>query len=132
PESLENTVAALAKLRIDALVCVGGDDMVRSALAIERRGAAKVVLVPKSIDNDLWLPLPVETLGYQTARQVGVELVATLMEDARTTGRWFFGVTMGRPTGHLTLGIGKASSAACTIIPEEFPEGPVSLSAIAD
>src|SRR4029453_19352853 len=32
-ESLENTLAALAKLRVDALVCVGGDDMVRSALA---------------------------------------------------------------------------------------------------
>ena len=42
------------------------------------------------------------------------------MEDAKTTGRWFIGVTMGRPTGHLTLGIGAAASATCTIIPEEF------------
>ena len=71
-----NALAALAKLRIDALVCVGGDDMVRSAAAIERRSAIKVVQVPKSIDNDLWLPLPLETLGYETARHVGVELVA--------------------------------------------------------
>jgi 6-phosphofructokinase 1 len=39
---------------------------------------------------------------------------------------------MGRPTGHLTLGIGKAASATCTIIPEEFPEGLISLSDIAD
>ena len=36
------------------------------------------------------------------------------MEDASTTGRWYLGVTMGRPTGHLTLGIGKAASATCT------------------
>ena len=43
-----------------------------------------------------------------------------LMEDARTSGRWYLGVTMGRPTGHLTLGIGKAVSATCTVIPEEF------------
>ena len=132
PESLENTVAALAKLKIDALVCIGGDDMVRSAVAIERRGVVKVVQVPKSIDNDLWLPLPLATLGYETARHTGVGIVKSLMEDAKTTGRWYLGVTMGRPTGHLTLGIGKAASVTCTIIPEEFPDGLISLSDIAD
>ena len=130
-ESLDNTIAALTKLKIDALVCIGGDDLVRSAVAVEGRGV-KVVLVPKSIDNDLWLPLPLATLGYETARHTGVSIVKSLMEDAKTTGRWYFGVTMGRPTGHLTLGIGKAVSATCTIIPEEFPEGLISLSEIAD
>src|SRR5688500_7723621 len=132
PESLENTVAALVKLKIDALVCIGGDDVVRSAAAVERSGAIEVVQVPKSIDNDLWLPPPLSTLGYETARHVGVGLVKSLMEDARTTGRWYLGVTMGRPTGHLTLGIGKAASATCTIIPEEFREGTISLAEIVD
>jgi 6-phosphofructokinase 1 len=132
PESLENTVAALSKLKIDALVCIGGDDLVRSAVALERRSVVKVVQVPKSIDNDLWLPLPLATLGYETARHVGVGIVKSLMEDARTTGRWYLGVTMGRPTGHLTLGIGKAVSATCTIIPEEFMQTPISLADIAD
>jgi 6-phosphofructokinase len=132
--SLENAVAALKKLGIEALVAIGGDDLVRSAVAVEQEsgGAIRVVLVPKTIDNDLWLPLPVATLGYETARHVGVELVKRLMEDARTTGRWYLGVTMGRPTGHLTLGIGKAASATCTIIPEEFPTGTISLDDIAD
>ena len=78
------------------------------------------------------MPLPLTTLGYETARHVGVGLVKSLMEDARTTGRWYLGVTMGRPTGHLTLGIGKAASATCTIIPEEFPEGTISLAEIVD
>jgi ATP-dependent phosphofructokinase / diphosphate-dependent phosphofructokinase len=132
PESLDNTLAALAKLKIDALVCIGGDDMVRSAVAIEQRGPVKVVQVPKSIDNDLWLPQPLATLGYETARHAGVGIVKSLMEDARTTGRWYLGVTMGRPTGHLTLGIGKAASATCTIIPEEFPGDVISLTDIAD
>ena len=54
------------------------------------------------------------------------------MEDARTTGRWYLCVTMGRPTGHLTLGIGKAVSATCTIIPEEFRGDTISLSEISD
>jgi 6-phosphofructokinase 1 len=132
PEGFDNTIAALTKLKIDALVCIGGDDMVRSASAIERCGPVKVVQVPKSIDNDLWLPQPLATLGYETARHTGVGLVKSLMEDAKTTGRWYLGVTMGRPTGHLTLGIGKAVSATCTVIPEEFPAGVISLSDIAD
>jgi len=133
-ESLDNTIAALKKLGIEALVTIGGDDLVRSSLAVEREsgGAIKVVQVPKSIDNDLWMPLPVSTLGYETARHVGVEMVKRLMEDAKTTGRWYLGVTMGRPTGHLTLGIGKAASATCTIIPEEFHKQTISLSEIVD
>ena len=132
--SLENTLAAFNKVGIDALVCVGGDDMIRSAVAIEQatRGAIKVVLVPKSIDNDVWMPLPVPTLGHETARHVGVALVKNLMEDARTTVRWYFGVTMGRPTGHLTLAIGKAASATCTIIPEEFRKQTITLADICD
>ncbi|HEY7914550.1 MAG TPA: 6-phosphofructokinase, partial [Blastocatellia bacterium] len=114
--AMENAVAALKKLSIDALVTIGGDDLMRSTIAVERetRGAIKTVQVPKSVDNDLWLPVGVPTLGYETARHAGVELVKRLMEDAKTTGRWYFGVTMGRPTGHLTLGIGKAASATCT------------------
>ncbi len=132
--SLENTIAAFNKIGIDALVCIGGDDMIRSAVAIEQEshGAIKVVLVPKSIDNDVWMPLPVPTLGHETARHVGVALVKNLMEDARTTVRWYFGVTMGRPTGHLTLAIGKAASATCTIIPEEFRRETIRLADICD
>ena len=133
PTLLRNTVDALRKLAIDGLVAIGGDDMVRSALAIEResRGRIRVVMVPKTIDNDLALPDTVTTLGHETARHVGVQLVKNLMEDARTTGRWYLAVTMGRPTGHLTLAIGKAVSATCTVIPEELP-GAVRLSDICD
>jgi len=134
PTRLRNTVDALRKLAIDGLVAIGGDDMVRSALAIEREsgGRIKVVMVPKTIDNDLALPSQITTLGHETARHIGVQLVKNLMEDARTTGRWYLAVTMGRPTGHLTLGIGKAVSATCTIIPEEFAPGRVRLADIAD
>ena len=131
-ESFDNTVAALSKLKIDALVCIGGDDMVRSAAAIAARTSLKVVQVPKSIDNDIRMPLPMPTLGYETARHAGVGVMRSLMEDAKTTGRWYIGVTIGRPTGHLALGIGKAASATCTVIPEEFPGGVVTLADIAD
>lgn len=132
--SLENAIAALKKLEIEALVTIGGDDLVASSAAIERKadGAIKVVQIPKSIDNDLALPTPLTTLGYETARHVGVGIVKSLMEDAKTTGRWYICVTMGRPTGHLTLGIGTAVSATCTIIPEEFTQDRICLGDICD
>ncbi len=131
--ALDNTLAALGKLGIDALITIGGDDMIASSLAIEQKseGAIKVVQIPKSIDNDLALPAHLTTLGYESARQVGVGIVESLMEDARTTGRWFIAVTMGRPTGHLTLGIGTAASATCTVIPEEFTGRRITLAEVA-
>jgi ATP-dependent phosphofructokinase / diphosphate-dependent phosphofructokinase len=134
PQSLQNTIAALKKLGIEALVTIGGDDVIRSSLAVEResQGSIKVVQVPKSIDNDLMLPLSIATLGFETARHFGVDLIKRLMEDARTTARWYLAVTMGRPSGNLTLGIGKAASATCTIIPEEFHKKTISLSEIVD
>ena len=39
---------------------------------------------------------------------------------------------MGRHTGHLALGIGKASAATITLIPEEFRKPTISLSEVCD
>jgi 6-phosphofructokinase 1 len=87
--------------------------------------------VPKTIDNDLPLPGEIPTFGFETARQLGFNLLQNLMEDSRTTNRWYFVVVMGRSAGHLALGIGKAAGATLTIIPEEFP-GPVHLQTVCD
>jgi len=73
-----------------------------------------------------------DTFGYQTARHYGVEIVKNLMVDARTTSRWYFIVAMGRKTGHLALGIGKAAGASLTLIPEEFLGHQIRFKAIVD
>jgi len=90
-----------------------------------------VVHVPKTIDNDLPLPENMPTFGFETARHVATELVYNLMQDSRTTNRWYFVAMMGREAGHLALGVGKAASATITIIPEEFKEG-VTLEEVCD
>jgi len=77
-------------------------------------------------------PPHIDTFGFQSARHYGVDIVKNLMVDAKTTSRWYFVVAMGRKAGHLALGIGKAVSATCTIIPEEFPGDTISLSDICD
>src|SRR6202042_3102531 len=60
------------------------------------------------------------TFGFQTARHIGTELCEALLVDAKTTGRWYFVIAMGRKAGHLALGMGKAAGATLTLIPEEF------------
>ena len=55
-----------------------------------------------------------------------------LIEDARTTSRWYLIVSMGRAAGHLALGIAKASAATLSIISEEFRGRPVTVDEICD
>ncbi|MCX8028067.1 MAG: diphosphate--fructose-6-phosphate 1-phosphotransferase [Thermodesulfovibrionales bacterium] len=124
----------LKNMGIKYLITVGGDGTLFMANWIDKeaRGSINVVHVPKTIDNDIPLPGGVSTFGYQTARHWGVEIVKNIMEDAKTTGRWYFISTMGRHAGHLALGIGNAAGATLTLIPEEFPQGKIAVKHISD
>ncbi|MGB2985994.1 MAG: 6-phosphofructokinase [Phycisphaerae bacterium] len=123
----------LRSLQVTHLLTIGGDDTALSArfIAEASGGQIRVVHVPKTIDNDLPLPGDIPTFGFTTARHIGAEIVANLMEDSRTTRRWYIVVTMGRNAGFLALGIGKSSGATLTLVPEEFPES-TTVSEIAD
>lgn len=127
-------ISTLEEMGINYLITIGGEGTLYVASWIERelRGKLAVAHTPKTIDNDIPLPGGFSTFGYQTARHVGVDLVNNIMEDARTMDRWYFITTMGRHTGHLALGIGKAAGATITLIPEEFPEKVLSIRKVAD
>ena len=131
---LENVVTSLLRLNVSRLLTIGGDDTAFSAMSLDRQadGRIRVVHVPKTIDNDLDLPHGIPTFGYQTARDVGVDIVRNLMVDAKTTARWYFVVSMGRKAGHLALGIGKAAGATLTVIPEEFADAKIRLGHVVD
>lgn len=137
--SLRKVVDTLIELGVTHLVTIGGDDTAYTASRIADYAKNNLGLtisfahVPKTIDNDLPLPEGVPTFGFETARSLGTQIVSNLMEDAKTTGRWFLVVAMGRVAGHLALGIGKSAGATITIIPEELPsKGKISLSLIVD
>ncbi|MBU0743745.1 MAG: 6-phosphofructokinase [Gammaproteobacteria bacterium] len=127
-------MASLKDIGIKYLITIGGDGTLYMANWIEKesRGAISVVHAPKTIDNDLPLPGGFSTFGYQTARHVGVSIVNNLIEDARTTGRWYFITVMGRHAGYLALGMGEASGATISLIPEEFGTGKLSFKKVAD
>ncbi|MDE2180810.1 MAG: 6-phosphofructokinase [candidate division NC10 bacterium] len=134
PDALRNVVEALDKLEVSCLLTIGGDDTAFAAHRLSEAVKGRVALahVPKTIDNDLPLPQEVPTFGFTTACNLGKDIVKNLMEDAETTGRWFFVTVMGRRAGHLALGIGGAAGATLTIIGEEFPEPRISLQTLVD
>lgn len=135
PNGVENAVKHLQSLGISYMVTIGGDDTAYGAIEISRAAGGKIKFahVPKTIDNDLPLPHDLPTFGYETARNLGATLVKNLMEDARTTDRWYVVVAMGRHAGHLGLGIAKSAGATLAIISEEFGEhGTISLEQVCD
>ncbi len=133
-EKFKTIMSTLKAIGVKYLITIGGEGTLFLANKIEKeaRGSINVVHVPKTIDNDIPLPGGAPTFGYQTARHWGVEIVNNIMEDAKTTGRWYFIMTMGRLSGYLALGIGKAAGATVTLISEEFKEQKISFKKLSD
>lgn len=132
--TLTACIDALTTLRVRYMIAIGGDDTTYGASKIAEgtRGRIGVVTVPKTIDNDLPLPDNAPTFGFETARSVGTNIIESLMEDARTTNRWYLVVSMGRKSGALALGMCKAAGATLAVIPEEFSSGELDLAAVVD
>ncbi|MGZ3509789.1 MAG: diphosphate--fructose-6-phosphate 1-phosphotransferase [Vulcanimicrobiaceae bacterium] len=132
--TLRNCVQALTELGVRYLIAIGGDDTTYGAIRIAAatQGRIGVATVPKTIDNDLPLPDNAPTFGFETARSVGTGIVESLIEDARTTGRWYLAISMGRKAGSLALGMCKSAGATLAIIPEEFPGEELDINAVVD
>ncbi len=133
-EQFKTLMATLKTLNIRYLISIGGEGTLFMSNWIENeaKGQISVVHVPKTIDNDIPMPGGMPTFGYETAKHWGVEIAENIIKDARSTGRWYFVTAMGRYTGHLALGIGKAAGATITLIPEEFKEEKLSFKKVAD
>ncbi|MBI5218070.1 MAG: 6-phosphofructokinase [Bacteroidia bacterium] len=125
PKTEEYNASLFEKENVALLVTIGGDDTASSANRISHFLATKNIKiqnihVPKTIDNDLPLPDNIPTFGYHTAKNEGVRIGKTILEDARTSDGWFILSAMGREAGHLALGIGLACHYPMIVIPEMF------------
>lgn len=125
PKDSEFKTDFFVKENVKLLVTIGGDDTASTANRISKfleNHNVKIqnIHVPKTIDNDLPLPEGIPTFGYQSAKQEGVRIAATVYEDARTSGNWFVVSAMGREAGHLAFGIGAACHYPMIIVPEMF------------
>jgi 6-phosphofructokinase 1 len=116
PESLARAVrTALEQNRTDALVILGGDGSLRTALQLSRAGV-RVIGVPKTIDNDL--ESTDVTFGFDTAAARVAEAVRNLRTTAESHRRLIVLEVMGRHTGWLALHGGVAGGADIILLPE--------------
>lgn len=136
--AMRRCVTTLAEAGVSALISIGGDDTAYSASRVARYAqevmgiSLQSVHVPKTIDNDLPLPEEIPTFGFETARDLGSQLVMNLKRDAVTSQHWFLVLTMGRKSGHLALGIGNSTAATVTLIPEEWEGRDIRLQEVVD
>ncbi len=112
----EKVLRTLDHHRIEALIAIGGDDTLRAARELRRRGRP-VVGVPKPMDNDVagtdW------TFGFDSAASVATEALERLRDTAQSHHRAIVLEVMGREAGWVALATGVAGAADATLLPEE-------------
>jgi len=115
PALVQQTIANIAVLGLDALVAIGGDDTLGVAAKLAAMGV-KVVGVPKTMDNDL--SGTDATFGFDTAVTVALDASRRLKDTALSHRRIIVLEVMGRHAGWVALYTGIGSGADCTLIPE--------------
>ena len=108
-------VKNLQRYKIDGLVAIGGDDTLSVAAKLHESGA-KVVGIPKTIDNDV--PGTDFCIGFDTATGVVADALDRLLSTAKSHARAMVVEVMGRDTGWLAVVGGLAGGADFIAIPE--------------
>ncbi len=108
-------LANLADLGLEALIAVGGDGTMDTSLRLCQSGA-RIVGVPKTIDNDL--DATDYTFGYQTAVEIATDALDRLHTTAESHDRIMLCELMGRYAGWIAMAAGLAGGADVILIPE--------------
>ncbi|MFN8670456.1 MAG: ATP-dependent 6-phosphofructokinase [Candidatus Sericytochromatia bacterium] len=111
----DKVVENFKRLKIDALITVGGDGSHRIAAKFIEKGIP-IVGVPKTIDNDM---IGTEvTFGFDTAVVTASDAIDKLHSTAEAHERIMVVEVMGRYAGWLALHSGLSGSAHAILIPE--------------
>ena len=124
-EGAASVTATLTREGIDAVVVVGGDGTLRTALQLAAEGVP-LVGVPKTIDNDI--AATDVTFGFDTAVQIATEAIDRITTTAESHDRIMLVEVMGRTCGWIATYAGIAAGADAILVPEL----PYDLAAVAD
>lgn len=116
PENVMSTARNnMKKLGVEALVVIGGDGSLTTALQMNQEGF-NVVGVPKTIDNDL--QATAMTFGFDSAVSSVVDALDKLQTTAQSHKRVMVLEVMGRHAGWIALWGGIAGGAHAILLPE--------------
>ncbi len=105
----------LARERVEALIIIGGDGSMSTALQLQEAGM-NCIGVPKTIDNDL--EATAMTFGFDSAVASVVDALDRLHTTATSHKRVMVLEVMGRHAGWIALHGGIAGGAHIILIPE--------------
>lgn len=111
----DKIVKGIKRLKLDALLVLGGDGTLHIAHELYRKGVP-VIGVPKTIDNDIGGTDI--TFGFDTALSIATEAIDRLHTTAEAHHRVMVLELMGRDAGFITLHSGVAGGADVILIPE--------------
>jgi len=112
---IEKARAVLNERRVKALIIVGGDGSMTTALQLQEAGI-NCIGVPKTIDNDL--EATATTFGFDSAVDVVMDALDRLHTTATSHKRVMVVEVMGRHAGWIALHGGIAGGADIILIPE--------------
>ena len=114
-EVIEKARRVLQEARVNALIIVGGDGSMTTALQLQEAGI-NCVGVPKTIDNDL--EATAMTFGFDSAVAAVMDALDRLHTTATSHKRAIVVEVMGRHAGWIALHGGLAGGADIILIPE--------------
>ncbi|MFD2166714.1 ATP-dependent 6-phosphofructokinase [Thalassotalea euphylliae] len=120
-EGFNQAINTLIKLKIDALIVVGGDGSFTGLSKIAEHWDGQVIGLPGTIDNDLdGTDL---TIGFSTAINTAINAIDKIRDTANAFDRVFVVELMGRHSGHIAFHVGIATGAEQIISFENFHHG---------
>ncbi len=111
----DEIVKGIKKLKMDALLVLGGDGTLHIAHELAKKGVP-VIGVPKTIDNDIGGTEI--TFGFDTALNIATEAIDRLHTTAESHHRAMVIELMGRDAGFIALHAGVSGGADVILIPE--------------
>lgn len=111
----DEIVKGIERLKMDALLVLGGDGTLRIAHELAQQGVP-VIGVPKTIDNDIGGTEI--TFGFDTALNIATEAIDRLHTTAESHHRAMVIELMGRDAGFIALHAGVSGGADVILIPE--------------
>jgi pyrophosphate--fructose-6-phosphate 1-phosphotransferase len=137
-EDINRCLDSLKRLKVDALVVIGGDDSNTNAAVLaeafaQRKASIQVIGVPKTIDGDMKGGLIETSFGFDTACRSYAELVGNLCRDSLSSRKYYhFVKLMGRAASHVALEVALNVKPNLTIISEELAANRTTLAQVVD
>lgn len=140
-ESDEQVAASMGtakKLKLDAIVIIGGDDSNTNAALlaehfISKGSSTQVIGVPKTIDGDLKNAMIETSFGFDTATKTYSELIGNIERDANSAKKyWHFIKLMGRSASHIALECALQTQPNVCLISEEVEANKMTLGQVTD